>query len=82
MLSIVPISQITRHYSLEKAQTFSLTQKIHPKESKSRNIYNSLLVLKVLGWTFGKILLGKSGVALAQAAQGAGEVTIPGGVQG
>lgn len=58
-----------------------MTQKIHPKESKSRNIYNSLLVLKVLGWIFGKILLRKSGVALAQAAQGDGEVSVPGGFQ-
>ena len=32
------------------------------------------------GWILRKILLRKSGQALAQAAQGGGGVTIPGGV--
>ena len=34
-----------------------------------------------LGWILGKLYLRKSGEAVAQAAQGAGGVTVPGGVQ-
>jgi len=34
------------------------------------------------GWLLGKYLLRKGGDAVAQAAQGGGGVTIPGGVQG
>jgi len=33
------------------------------------------------GWIFGKSLLRKSSAAVAQAAQGGGAVTAPGGVQ-
>ena len=33
------------------------------------------------GWILGKTILRKSGEALAQAAQGGGRITIPGGVQ-
>jgi len=33
------------------------------------------------GWVCGKFLLRKSANALAQAAQGGGGVTVPGGVQ-
>ena len=36
---------------------------------------------EVSGWTLGKTSLRKSGGMLAQAAQGGGGVTIPGGAQ-
>jgi len=32
-------------------------------------------------WILGKIILGKSGEALEQAALGGGGVTVPGGIQ-